>query len=162
MNTMKQVWKRQEHSVRLRDFVGDAAAWGTELGIQVFARINKDLAGLNQGSLVVVDYDGLERSDSSFQREAVVETLRKHRPRLLFVTVNLNDPDMKTNLELALEKRAECLVVRSSTGVALIGKPLAGELMDTLKLASRVGVSTGITQSNRRFFLGDAFISFIK
>src|SRR6266699_1064711 len=139
MNTMKQPRDRQEHGVRLRDFVGEEAAWGTELGIQVFARINKDLAVLNQGTLVLVDYSGLERSDSSFQREAVVETLRKHRPRLLFVGVNLSDADMKTNLELALEKRGECFVVRSSTGATVIGKLPAAELLETLKLASRHG-----------------------
>lgn len=148
MNVMKETRKRQEHGIRLRDFVGDDAAWGTELGIQVFARINRDLAGLSQGALVLVDYRGLERSDSSFQREAVVETLRKHRPRLLFVGVNLSDADMTTNLELALEKRGECLVVRSSTGATVIGKPLAAEVLETLKLASRHGelASTMLTR----------------
>jgi len=73
--------------IRLVEYVGRTEAWGTDLGARVFARLNVDLMGLSEGTLVPIDFAGLERSDVSFQREAVVETIRKHRPRLLFVDV---------------------------------------------------------------------------
>src|SRR5262245_51413116 len=109
METMKR--NRRQHPIVLREVVAGSHAWGTEFGATVHARINSHLMALGEGTLVPIDYEGLERSDVSFQREAVVETLRRHRPRLLFIAVNLADPDMRENLTLALERRGECLLV---------------------------------------------------
>jgi DNA-binding MarR family transcriptional regulator len=123
--------------VRLVDVSRTADAWGTELGAKVFSELNVRLIGLSEGSRVQIDYDGLERSDASFQREAVVETVRKHRPRLLFVVVNLEDPDIRANLELALEKRGESLLLREPDGrVGVVGRRLTPEqqlILDAVK-----------------------------
>jgi hypothetical protein len=131
METMKQA--RPESVVSLVQHAGGTDAWGTELGATVFANLNLDLIGLSEGTLVPLDYEGLERSDASFQREAVVETLRKHRPRLLFIAVNLSDPDVRSNLELALEKRGDCLLIRENEGCSVIGKRLTAEHRATLE-----------------------------
>ena len=115
-------------SVRLADMSRTTHAWGTELGAKVFSELNVVLISLSEGTRVQIDYEGLERSDASFQREAVVETVRKHRPRLLFVVVNLEDPDIRANLELALEKRGESLLLKEPEGrVRVIGRRLTPE-----------------------------------
>jgi len=120
--------------IRLVEYVGRTEAWGTDLGARVFARLNVDLMGLSEGTLVPIDFAGLERSDVSFQREAVVETIRKHRPRLLFVANNLDDIDLRTNLDLALEKRGESLLLVSREGnLEVMGKRLAEEQLRTLE-----------------------------
>src|SRR2546427_9765456 len=107
---------RPQFPLVLRTLVGSPEAWGTELGAKVFAQVNLQLINVGQGGLVWIDYRGLERSDASFQREAVVETVRKHRPRLLFGAINLLDPDIRANLEIALERRTESLVLLEEGG----------------------------------------------
>ena len=131
MKTVKRL--RAEHPVLLKDCAGGTDAWGTELGASVFAELNMELIGLSEGTLVPIDYAGLERSDASFQREAVVETLRKHRPRLLFIAVNLDDRDVRSNLELALEKRGDCLLVQTAENPLVLGKRLAPEHRATME-----------------------------
>lgn len=141
MNEAKQ--KRATRAIRLAEYVGRPEAWGTDLGARVFAKLNVDLMSLSEGTLVPIDFAGLERSDVSFQREAVVETIRKHRPRLLFVAVNLDDIDLRTNLDLALEKRSESLLLVLSYGqVEVMGKKLAEEQVRTLEEVWKVREAT--------------------
>jgi hypothetical protein len=127
-----------EYVIKLVELVGHSDAWGTELGAKVFGELNQVLLPLNQNSRVVMDYHGLNRSDASFQREAVVETLRKHRPRLLFVATHLEDPDLRANLELALEKRGDVLLVRERDGhLSVLGKQLPIEHRGTLAIVTQ-------------------------
>jgi hypothetical protein len=132
MNGLNQ--NRAEYSILLSGFVHGADAWGTELGARVFADLNLRLLGCIEGTTVLFDYSGLQRSDVSFQREAVVETLRKHRPRLLFVAVHLDNRDIQENLELALERRGESLILRIQDGLIVLGRRLSRELEATLQL----------------------------
>lgn len=141
METTKLI--RREHPISLRREVGSPDAWGTEFGAMIFARINVQLLGISEGTLVPIDYGGLERSDVSFQREAIVETLRKHRPRLLFIAVNLADPDMQENLSLALERRGEWLLAREKNGKpGVLGKRLTPEQRATLERVWSAGELT--------------------
>lgn len=141
MKTVKR--NRPEHRLDLAEYVGRSEAWGTELGAVVFSKINLVLIGLSEGALVLLDYGGLERSDASFQREAVVETLRKHRPRVLFIALNLTDSDVAANLELALEKRGDCLLLRTDRGgPSVIGRRLTAEQAETLKVVRAKGSVT--------------------
>lgn len=119
----------------MRELAGGSDAWGTEFGASVFNQLNVRLLGVDDGTLVRLDYRGLDRSDVSFQREAVVETLRKHRPRLLFIATNLTDPDLRDNLSLALERRGEWLLVREPgrNAPSLLGRRLADEQQATLE-----------------------------
>jgi hypothetical protein len=149
METMKQ--NRREYSVKLRDRVGGHDPWGTAFGAEVFGRLNVELLGIGEGTLVPLDYTGLERSDVSFQREAVVETLRKHRPRLLFIVVNLSDPDIRENLSLALERRGEWLLVRDSLDhPTVLGKKLTPDQAATLEKVCEAGelVSSDLGEDN--------------
>jgi len=133
---------RLEYPMSLREQAGGPDAWGTEFGATVFAQMNLRLLTLGEGTVVPIDYAGLERSDVSFQREAVVETLRKHRPRLLFIAVNLMNADMRENLQLALERRAEWLLVREGLQTSVLGKKLASEQLATLEKVWKAGELT--------------------
>jgi hypothetical protein len=138
METMKQ--NRREYPVKLLDRVGGNDPWGTAFGAEVFGRLNVELLSIGEGTLIPLDYAGLERSDVSFQREAVVETLRKHRPRLLFVAVNLSDPDIRENLSLALERRGEWLLTRDSPNKpTVLGKKLTSDQAATLEKVWEAG-----------------------
>jgi DNA-binding MarR family transcriptional regulator len=139
-NEMRPQW-----SLVLQTLVGSADAWGTELGARIFAQINLQLINLGQGTLIWVDYRGLERSDASFQREAVVETIRKHRPRLLFVAINLSNADLRANLEFALLRRGESLLILEDDGqVTVIGKPLVA---DQRRILQAVHAAPGFTST---------------
>ena len=145
METMKQ--KRPEYPVRLVDCIGRKEAWGTRLGAEVFALVNLKLMGFSEGTLILLDFGGLERSDVSFQREAVVETVRKHRPQLLFVVMNIRDEDLRANLEMALEKRGESLLERCrgeepQPKWRVLGKKLSDDQHRTLKLVGQKGEMT--------------------
>lgn len=133
---------RSECPLSLRELAGGPDAWGTEFGATVFAQMNLLLLGLGEGTLVPIDYSGLERADVSFQREAVVETLRKHRPRLLFIAINLTDVDLRDNLQLALERRGEWLLVRNGEKPTVLGKKLTSEQQATLEKVWQAGELT--------------------
>ena len=76
---------------------------------------------------------GIVRSDVSFQREAVVETVRRHRPRLLFIASNVGNEDVLANLAAALEARGEILLVRvQEERPRIVGRRLATEHDDTV------------------------------
>lgn len=143
--------KRPEYRVSLSQQVGGKDAWGTEFGAQIYGRINVDLLSVGQGTLVLIDYAGLERSDVSFQREAVVESLRKHRPRLLFIALNLGDPDVQENISLALERRGEWLLARrEGQQPSVLGKRLTPEQQTTLERVWAGGelVSSDFSEDN--------------
>ena len=130
---MDEIKRPRDYAVLLRKPGDGPDAWGTSAGINVFLRLNAELARLTANTVVVLDYSGIERTDVSFQREAVVETVRKHRPRLLFIASNVGDDDVLVNLGAALEARGEALLVRNRGGVPrILGRRLAKEHQDTL------------------------------
>ena len=141
MQTMKQI--KAEYPVVLTRLLGGRDdAWGTDLGARIFGTLNVELMGLGEGTVIRLNYEGLTRTDVSFQREAVVETLRKYRPRLLFVITGLTDPDIRTNLEHALERRGEAVILRNDNGPEVVGKRLSPEQQHTLERVWAVGEVT--------------------
>lgn len=133
---MKHINERHEYRLRLNDLSG-AEAWGTTLGSQVFGKINSLLLSLPERTLVAVDFNGISRADVSFLREAVVEIVRKHRPRLVFIAANLVNTDVRANLESALELRGENLLLRQKDGPIVLGKRLPKEHEATLKVLQK-------------------------
>ena len=130
---MYEIKSPRDYSVLLRKPGDGLDAWGTSAGINVFSILNAELARLTDGTVVVLDYSGIERTDVSFQREGVVETVKRHRPRLLFIASNVGDEDVLANLGAALEARGETLLVRNRGGLPrILGRRLAKEHEDTL------------------------------
>lgn len=129
--------QRQEYGLRLREAAG-TEAWGTARGAQAFGKINSQLLRLPERTLVALDFTGIARADVSFLREAVVEIIRKYRPRLLFIAVSLTDADLQANLESALALRGESLLLRRAKADPLVlGKKLLKEHEVTLQTLQR-------------------------
>jgi hypothetical protein len=127
----------EEYRVRLRD-VGSAEAWGTARGALAFGKMNAQLLRLPERTLVVLDFTALARADVSFLREAVVEIVRKYRPRLLFIAMSLGNPDLQANLESALALQGESLLMRQAKSEPVVlGKKLPREHRVTLQALQR-------------------------
>ncbi len=114
MNPLNRL--RSTHRISLRELTGFDDAWGTDLGAKISADLNRMLVTQSAGTLAVFDFSGIKRSDASFQREAIVETMRRHRPRLLFLIEGITNPDLRSNLVLALERRGDAVFVRNDDG----------------------------------------------
>src|SRR5688572_22475758 len=118
---------RPDYPLRLEDIMG-AEGWGTSRGAQAFGKINLQLLRVPERTLVVLQFAGVLRADVSFLREALVEILRKFRPRLLFIASALANTDLQANLESALILQGESLLLRRGRGEPLIlGKQLPKE-----------------------------------
>lgn len=143
MKHQKQL--RAELRVRLKRYVG-TEAWGTAKGAEVFSTLNSELLPCKEGTLAVFDFAEVQRADVSFLREAIVEIIRKYRPRLLFIADNLSDLDLRANLESALTWRGESLLSREPGGFpGILGKQLPKEHEDTLRaLGSREEFTSGM------------------
>lgn len=143
MKHQKQL--RAEVAIGLKRYVG-AEAWGTAKGAEVFSKLNTELLPCREGTLVVFDFGEIQRADVSFLREAVVEIMRKHRPRLLFIADNLIDADIRANLESALTWRSESLLSRESgEDPVVLGRQLPKEHELTLRaLTSRSEFTSGM------------------
>lgn len=128
--------------IRLADVIGSSEAWGTEKGADVFSALNKLLLNVSQGTVISLSYKGLHRSDASFQREAVVELLRKYRPRLAFIVTDLRDKDVRANLDLALARYQQLLLSVGEAETEILGRQLNEELSKTWALVRRLGDTT--------------------
>lgn len=130
---MNRIKERPEYKLRLSK-LASPRAWGTAAGAAAFAKANQCLLPLPDRTLVAIDFTGIERADVSFLREAVVEVVRKHRPRLLFIVAELVDADVRANLESALALRGEALLIRRMRGAPIVaGKQLPREHELTLR-----------------------------
>jgi hypothetical protein len=148
--------------VSLADEVGGDQAWGTAFGAEVFSQINRKLRTAEPSTLVLLDYAGLKRSDVSFQREAIVETLRKHRPTLLFIAVNLSDSDLRENIAMALERRGEVLLAREpGRSPSVLGKRLTPELQATLERLQAVGELTSSRMDDLKLSTASSRLTFL-
>jgi hypothetical protein len=128
---------RQEYALRLHDLAG-VEAWGTARGAQAFGKINSQLLRLPDRTLVSLDFTGIARADVNFLREAVVEIVRKYRPRLLFIVACIADPDLQANMESALVLQSESLLMRRPKAEPLVlGKKLPNEHSLTLQALQR-------------------------
>lgn len=146
MNQIKQ---------RLQVTAGGGDLWGTEEGIRAFQRFDRLALTFPQGTVVALDCTAVVRSDVSFMRKAIVELLRRHRPRLGFIAVGVADSDVRSNLEAALVARGERLLIRCEQDTTeALGKPLPAEYQQTLRYADDAGEMTSAVLTQPPFNLG--------
>ena len=132
---MDEIKEMEACVVKLAQVARGIEAWGTAAGARAFASLNEQLRKAGTGTLVVLDYHGIVRTDVSYQREAIVETLRKHRPRLIFIAQHFADEDVLANLSVALEASGERMLVRDPPrGPRIVGRQLGSEHLATLGL----------------------------
>ena len=60
---MDEIKRSRDYAVLLRRPGDGPGAWGTSAEINVFLRLNAELARLADSTVVVLDYSGIERTD---------------------------------------------------------------------------------------------------
>jgi len=117
--------KQSVASIGLRDYVPSAAPWGNELG----RRVNERLRAAVERSLstiFAISLRGIEKTDASFPREAVVELTLHFRMQRGFYLIDVDDADLIDNWDAAAARRSQPLLVWTSTPPLILG-PQPGE-----------------------------------
>lgn len=135
-------------------------AWGTAAGLGVLSRFHDQISRVSEGTTITLDFSNLPRGDVSFFREAIVELLRRHRPRLSFIAEDVVDSDVLANLEAALASADERLLLRRPEEAPLVlGRPLASEYFDTLRFVQEFNEFASSILTKPPFNLGQSTAS---
>lgn len=127
-------FEQRRFRIAIIQWTGGGETWGTGAGVAAFQRLDSSLSEVASGTLVTLDFGGISRTDVSFQREAIVETIRKHRPRLLFLASNIQNDDVLANIQAALEARGERLLIREDAPTPqVVGRPLSDAHLRTFQ-----------------------------
>lgn len=118
--------KRNVATIRLRDHVPSAAPWGSELGRRVNECLRATVEGMPTTTIFAISLLGIERTDASFPREAVIELALHFRMRRGFYLIDLDDVDLIDNLDAAATRRQQPLLLWASTPPCILG-PQPGE-----------------------------------
>ncbi len=107
------------NQISLRKHLSTEIAWGVEQGRQVRESLERQVAA-RPACIVVVDMTGVRQADVSFSREAIVETLRRFRPAYQFIIANPENEVVVENLDAALAKRGNAVVLKERGGTAKV------------------------------------------
>ena len=69
-------FEQRRFRIAIIQCTGAGETWGTGAGVGAFQRLDSSLSEVASGTLVTLDFGGISRTDVSFQREAIVETIR--------------------------------------------------------------------------------------
>lgn len=128
--------------ISLRDYMHGDMGWGVEEGQRVRHALERKIACV-PGGVVEIDLDHIQLMDVSFSREAIVETVRRFRPGHQFVVLNPANTVVVENLEAALEKRGDSLVLRDRDGrTRIIGRQLGPSLRPVFDTVKRLRTAT--------------------
>lgn len=135
-------------------------AWGTAEGARTLSELNARVSQVEDGVCVTLDLSCVARADVSFFREAVVELLRRQRPRLSFIAEGVEDADIVANLEAALAASDERLLLRRHQDVpSILGKALPLEYFETLRFVHEMKEFTSSILTKPPFELGQSTAS---
>jgi len=124
--------------IRLRDYMNADMGWGVEEGQRVRHALEQEIAKFS-GAVIEIDLDKVQLMDVSFSREAIVETVRHFRPGHQFIVLNPSNAVVVENLEAALEKRGDSLVLRDKDGrPRIIGQQLGASLRSVFETVERL------------------------
>jgi len=113
--------------IRLRDCMTRSDGWGRTEGREACQRLLTAVEALPGVEVFRVSFEGVERVDSSFASETVVEVARRFRKERGVCIVDLDDKDIIENIDLAASKKEQPLFVWSGDSAMLIGlKPKTG------------------------------------
>ena len=116
-------------TLRLRNFMASTEGWGRSQGREVYPKLI-EFVEEHPGVLVFkVSVEGVRRVDASFASETIVEAARRYRGNKGFCFVDLTDPDMLENWELAAQRKEQPLMVWKGDKCQVIGgEPSKGNL----------------------------------
>jgi hypothetical protein len=128
--------------ILLRRYMSSDMGWGVEEGQRVRHALERDIATFPSG-VVEIDLDRIRLMDVSFSREAIIETVRRFRPGHQFIAANPVNTVVVENLEAALERRGDSLVLREKDGrTRIIGQQLGPSLRPVFDTVERLRTAT--------------------
>lgn len=129
-------------AIGLRKLMTEDIGWGVDNGREVHRHLERAISAL-PSCMVGIDLSGIRQADVSFSREAIVETLRRFRRSHQFVLVNPENEVVVENLEAALDRRGETVLLRERGGtIRPIGRELGPGLRPVLETVIRLGSAT--------------------
>ena len=134
LNYMKQI--------SLRRYMTNDMGWGVEEGQKVRHALAREIANFPTG-VVEIDLARIRLMDVSFSREAIVDTVRRFRPGHQFIVVNPVNMVVIENLEAALERRSDSLMLREKDGeTRIIGRQLGASLQPVFETVAQLRTAT--------------------
>lgn len=103
-------------TIRLRDFISGADAWGHEEGREVFLKLLRIVEANPETKIFHISVEGVKRTDSSFPRESVIELAKRFRGARGFYLTNMDSQDLFDNWDMAAIKKSQPLFVWENNG----------------------------------------------
>ncbi len=129
-------------NIRLVEYMGRSDGWGRVQGGRVQEALRRLLESNPDEVMIRISLDGVERTDISFPREAVVELARSYRGQRGFCLTDAVDQDLLDNWDAAATKLEQPLFVWNNGAFSrqLGPEPSVG-LREMLEYVNRVPVA---------------------
>lgn len=132
----------QMNQILLRRHMESDMGWSVDAGERVRAYLEREVRNQPRG-VIGIDLDGIRLMDVSFSREAVVETVRRFRPDYQFVVLNVLNEVVVENLEAALDRRGDALLLKEKDGeTRIIGRQLNASLRSIFEMVKKLRSAT--------------------
>lgn len=106
---------------------GATTGWGRPQGRSVFDKLVAYIESRPEQQVFKLSMEGVERINASFASEAIVELVRRYRGSKGICLVNLSDPDIRFDIDVAAEKVNVPVTVWNGNKIEVLGsKPSAG------------------------------------
>ena len=125
---------KQGMTIRLRDFMEREDGWGTDEGQEVFIKLARFIHEHPATNVFYVSLADVRRTDASFPRESVMEVARKHRKKIGFCLVDVDNQDLLDNWDSAAIKKEQPVFVWFKKGHRILGPQPSSGTADVLSL----------------------------
>ena len=121
--------------IRFRECMNRSDGWGRARGREAYQRLLAAVERLPGVDVFRVSFKDVDRLDTSFASETVVEIARRFRKEKGFCIVDLSDEDIIENIDLAASKKDQPVFVWSDGRARLIGRQPSQGVRDALEFA---------------------------
>lgn len=135
-------------NVKLLDLTKNPDVWGNAKGKEVGTLLQNFIHGHPATDVFKVSFEGIERTDASFSREAVVEIASRFRTKHALTIVDLDDDDLIENLEVAAVKKEQPLFLWQDDSWKLLGPSPTKGNTDLLNYILTVAETTASTAAS--------------
>jgi hypothetical protein len=116
--------KENAANISFRKLLDSSDAWGHDEGRKVYIKL-LDCVEANAGSKIFrISLAGVERTDTTFPRESLMELAKRYRGDKGFCLYDLTNEDLIANWDSAAINKKQPIFIWSSDGYKLIGPAL--------------------------------------
>jgi hypothetical protein len=121
--------------IRLRQCMDRSNGWGRAQGRVAHQRLLAAVDACQEADVFRISFTDVERLDTSFASETLVEVARRFRKEKGFCIVDLTDEDVIENIDLAARKKTQPMFVWIADKPRLIGHQPSQGVRDALDFA---------------------------